>query len=785
MNNTQATGARSIDIVINKNGEVEQYTEDKVKRVIQLNSDGLDKLDQDTIYTEFVKSIYNNMPTHEIEKALILAASSLIHVHPDYDTFATRIFLQKIYREVLGESLPREYKEAALRKYFIHHFSTSEMYKGISSFDLEKLAEALVIERDEKFNFLGITNIYEKLLARDKNGFKKETPQMFWMRVAMGVMLNETEAREQKVKDLYDVYSQFYAGASTPVLLHSGMKFNQLSSCGGSVVDDTAESIFQWITDGFQLGKLAYGLGSSVSKIRAVGSPIHSTGIESSGPIPFLKILEAQVLATNRGGRKRGAHAVYIEPWHYEIDDFIKLRKNTGDERVRTHNLNTALWIPDLFMKRVLANDRWTLFDPAEVRDLGYDLTELYGKDFEFAYEDLEKLAEAGDLRITKQVPAKQLWKEMLASLYETGHPWLTWKDAFNVRNPNNHDGKIYSSNLCTEIGQNVSPHSKGFGDYFNCFLSSVNLAAHVQDRQINFGTIEIAVRNLVRALDNANDLNFYPVEQVKRGAMKYRSIGIGIMGLQDMLLQLGVAYDSEEATDVIDEVTEFISYIAIDESSDLAAEKGEYEKYVGSDWSKGILPIDTLSRLEENRGMPIDVDRKTRLDWDVLRAKVRKQGMRNGYVLSPAPNASLSLYLGCYPSIEPLYSNMYSKENMMGKFLVMNKYLIQELESRGLWTDEVRQAISAANGYLQEIDILPDDIKRVYKNAFEVDPMAQTRHGAVMAKWIDQSHSRNVFVKTTSLKVLNDIYMTLWKGGVKSTYYLRATSASTIEKSN
>ncbi len=769
-------------LITKKDGSPQLFDENKVLKTIKIRSEGLSGVNQDKIFKEFTKNIAEGISTSDLEKMLILSASSLAEIHLDYDKLATRLFLQKIYKEVLGGYSSLEERESAHQGTFIHFIKTNERFdpRMSSHFDLERLAAAMDLSQDDRFNFLGVTSLYEKLLFRDENGFIRETPQMFFMRVAMGLCLEDTD---DTVIEFYNVYANHEGINSTPTLFASGMKKAQLSSCGGGVIADSSEAIFAGVKDSFDLGKHSYGIGTSVSKLRSIGSAIKTTRINSSGIIPFLKIYNDVCSAVNRGGRKRGAMQFTIENWHYETEDFIKLRRNAGDERMRTHDINTALFISDEFMKRVMRDEQWMLIDPKEAVSNGYDLTELYGREFSLAYKELENRAHAGKIKLFKFVKAKDLWKSQLLSLFETGHPWVTFKDSMNVRNPNKHAGTIYSTNLCTEISQNSTPNVDGSGEYFNCFLASVNLGEMFHpETQFDYAKLRRVVRTLIRSLDNANDLNYYPTEGVRDGAWRYRSVGVGMLGFQDLLFKNKIAFDSPEATALLDRVAELWSYAAIDASADLAQERGTYPEFEGSLWSEGILPIDSLSLLAKERDLPITTELTSWLNWDSLREKV-KQGMRNGYLMSPAPNASTALYLGVYPAIEPQYANMYSKENMLGKFSVINEYLMADLAAAGL--EEAIQELKNNGGNLSKAGVKDEALLHLYRSAFELDPMAQVEHAKVMAKWIDQSHSRNIFLDSTSGKVLNDIYMQGWLGGVKTFYYLRSKAATSAERSS
>jgi ribonucleoside-diphosphate reductase alpha chain len=601
-----------------------------------------------------------------------------------------------------------------------------------------------------------------------------ELPQTFWMRVAMGLSLEEEQPEERAV-EFYNLLSQLLYVASTPTLFHAGTPRPQLSSCYLTTVEDDLGHIFKCLSDNAQLSKWSGGIGNDWSNIRGTGSHIKSTNVESQGVVPFLKIANDVTMAINRSGKRRGATCAYLETWHYDIEDFLDLRRNTGDERRRTHDMNTANWIPDLFMKRVEEDGEWTLLSPDETPDLHH----LYGRAFEERYLHYERQAADGELRLHKKVSAKALWRKMLTMLFETGHPWITFKDACNVRSPQDHVGVIHSSNLCTEITLNTSAQETAV-----CNLGSVNLARHIGGDGLDAEALGRTVSTALRMLDNVVDLNYYPTEEARRSNLRHRPIGLGVMGFQDALFKLDIPFESPQALELADRAMEHIAYHAILSSSRLAAERGAYESYSGSKWDRGILPFDTLDLLESERGVRVEVSRSQSLDWAPVREHIRQHGMRNSNTMAIAPTATISNISGCFPCIEPIYKNIYVKANISGEFTIVNSYLVEDLKRLELWNDELRERLKYADGNLEHIPEIPDSLKAKYKEAFEIDPLWCLRLTATRGKWIDQSQSHNVFMKGTSGKLLNEIYLTAWKTGLKTTYYLRTLAASQIEKS-
>jgi ribonucleoside-diphosphate reductase alpha chain len=597
---------------------------------------------------------------------------------------------------------------------------------------------------------------------------------MMWMRVAMGLAINEKE-KEKRALEFYEVLSTLRFVSSTPTLFHSGTPHAQLSSCYLNTVEDDLEHIFKVYGDNAQLSKWAGGVGTDWTNVRATGAYVKKADLESQGVVPFLKIANDVTVAINRSGRRRGATAVYLETWHMDIYDFLELRKNTGDERRRTHDMNTANWVPDLFMKRIREDKDWTLFSPDETPELHH----IYGKAFEEKYEDYEKLAEEGKLILTKKVKARDLWKKMLAMLYETGHPWITFKDPSNIRSPQDHVGVVHNSNLCTEITLNTSKDETAV-----CNLGSVNLAMHMKGGKLNAELIENTVKTGMRMLDNVVDINFYPIEEAKNSNMKHRPVGLGLMGFQDALYMMGINFDSEECIKFADQSMETIAYYAILSSSELAKEKGTYESYKGSKWDRGLLPQDTVKLLEEERGEKIDVSKTETMDWKKVRDHVKEHGMRNSNCMSVAPTATISNICGAIPAIEPIYKNIYVKSNISGDFTIVNSYLIEDLKKLNMWDYEMLGKLKYQDGSIQNITEIPQALKEKYKETFEINPKWLIKAAAYRGKWIDQSQSVNIFFRGSSGKEISDIYFYAWEMGLKTTYYLRTLAASQVEKS-
>lgn len=765
-----------------RDGRMVLFNVQKVKDSLRRASRGHESVITEEVLSmlvkEVVKNLYDGVKTSEIDNALVLGTTAFIERDPAYNAMSARLFLQKTYKEVMGESVREATLQEAYRAAFLNGIKVGVAKKRIDprmlEFDLEQLADAIDIQQDLIFDYLGVKTLYDSYFLKI-DGSMLELPQTFWMRVAMGLSLLEQD-KNKKALEFYRLLSSMRFVSSTPTLFHAGLTHAQLSSCYLSTVDDDLTHIFKVFSDNAQLSKWSGGIGNDWTYIRATGAKVKKTQIESQGVIPFLKIANDIVMAVNLSGKRRGGTCAYLETWHLDVEEFLDLRKNTGDERRRTHDMNTANWIPDLFMKRVINDENWTLFSPDEVPDLH----DLYGRKFEKRYMEYEEMARNGKLRKHKVVSAQKLWKKMLSMLFETGHPWITFKDPCNIRSPQDHVGVVHSSNLCTEITLNTS-----FEETAVCNLGSINLERHFIDGVFNKEVLAQTVRTAIRMLDNVIDLNFYPTPEARRSNIRHRPVGLGIMGLQDALFRLNVAYDSPEALAFTDTSMEFISYHAILASSDLAEERGTYETFKGSKWDRGFLPLDTLDLLEEERGMKlVDISKNTTLDWDVVRENIRAKGMRNSNLMAIAPTATISNISGCYPSIEPIYKNLYVKANKFGEFTIINPYLVADLKAIGMWNQDVLDQIKFYDGSIQKIQGIPAELKAKYKEAFEIDPLWCIRMTATRAKWIDQAQSHNVFMKGVSGKMLNDIYLYAWKTGMKTTYYLRTLAASQIEKS-
>jgi ribonucleoside-diphosphate reductase alpha chain len=746
--------------------------------------DGLEDVEIDAVFEEAKAGLYSGMSERDITRAAILAARSRIEAEPAYTYVAARLLLGRLYAEsiypcsgVPGERV-RLSEADSLYKGYTPSYSrlavdAELLDPRLLDFDLDPIAGALRPERDLNFAFMGLQILYDRYLLQI-DGRRIELPQLFWMRVAMGLALRE-EQRETRAIEFYDLLSQFRFTSSTPTLFNAGTCHPQLSSCFLTTIQDDLGNIFKAIRDNALLSKWSGGLGNDWTSIRALGAHIKGTSGKSQGVIPFLKVANDTAVAVNQGGKRQGAVCAYLEPWHLDIEEFLDLRRNTGDERRRTHDMHSALWIPDLFMKRVMAAEEWTLFSPDEVPDLH----DLYGRAFDERYVHYEREAIEGRIRRHKRLPAVELWRAILTILFETGHPWLTWKDAANVRSPQDHAGVIHSSNLCTEILLNTSSEETAV-----CNLGSINLAAHIVDGHLDLSRLQKTVRTAVRMLDNVIDITYYPTSEARRANQAHRPVGLGVMGFQDALYRLGISYTSQEAVEFADRSTEAISYFAILASTELAAERGTYPSYPGSKWDRGLLPLDTIGLLEEERGMPIEMDRSVTMDWDRVRAAIRRQGMRNSNVLAIAPTATISTVAGTSPSIEPTYSNLYAKSNLSGDFIQLNDHLVGELKRRGLWDGEMRDGLKYYDGSLQEIERVPDDLKRLYLTAFEIAPEWLIECASRRQKWIDMGQSLNLYLAQPSGKRLAEMYFLAWWKGLKTTYYLRTLGATQVEKS-
>jgi ribonucleoside-diphosphate reductase alpha chain len=774
--------------VTTEDGNATFWDGSELKKRIAFASIGLDLcLSEAEIERELRRSVGSEIAEDDLRNTIILNAKALIEKDADFAKFAGRILLSYIYEEVLDWSIARDgidklgpAHRAAFKARLKHGVAIRRIHPDLlDRYDLDALADAFDPTADLDFDYLGVQTLYDRYLIVDKTGDKPrriETPQFFWMRVAMGLFKEEESAREAWVIRLYNLYKGRRFCSSTPTLFNSGTLHSQLSSCYLYKVDDSIESIMvRGVAENAFLSKWAGGLGGSWTAVRGTGGYIQGTNGESQGIIPFLKLHNDQLVAVNQGGKRRGSGCAYLETWHNDIEDFLELRKNTGDERRRCHDMNTANWIPDLFMKRMAERADWTLFRANETPDLH----ELYGKAFEQRYAEYEAMAAEGRIW-SRKVRAIDLWKSMLRMIFETGHPWITFKDPCNVRSPQDHCGVIHSSNLCTEITLNTSDEETAV-----CNLGSVVLDSHItRDGAIDHEMLKETITVAIRALDNVIDINFYPTAAARTANSRHRPIGLGVMGLQNALYRRGLAFASEAAVDFNDEMMEAVAYYAYGASSDLAAERGTYQSYSGSKWDRGLLPQDTLDLLEEERAMPLDVPRGGKMDWSVIRSKISAQGMRNSNVLAIAPTATISNIMGTTPCIEPNYKNLYVKSNLSGDFIVLNSELVRDLKDEGLWNQEMLDQLKYFDGELDGIPNIPERLKLKHRTVFGIDHNFIIDAAARRQKWIDQSQSVNLFLATPDLKVLSHMYRRAWTKGLKTTYYLRTLQASNIEKS-
>ena len=734
------------------------------------------------IVEETVKNLYDGVPLDEVYKSAILAARAMIETDPAYAYVTSRLLLHTVRREVLGEEVTQEQMATRYAEYFprfIKHGIECELLDDkLALFDLKRLAQALDPARDLQFNYLGLQTLYDRYFLHH-DGRRFELPQAFFMRVAMGLALNEID-REARAIEFYEVLSRFDFMSSTPTLFNSGTRHSQLSSCYLSTVSDDLDGIYEAIKENALLAKYAGGLGNDWTPVRALGSHIKGTNGKSQGVVPFLKVVNDTAVAVNQGGKRKGAVCCYLETWHLDIEEFLELRKNTGDDRRRTHDMNTANWIPDLFMRRVMESGEWTLFSPSDCPDL-HDKT---GRAFEEAYTRYEEKAARGELKLFKKMPALQLWRKMLSMLFETGHPWITFKDACNLRSPQQHVGMIHSSNLCTEITLNTGPTEIAV-----CNLGSVNLPAHMKsDGQggyvLDQDKLRKTISTAMRMLDNVIDINYYAVPKARNSNARHRPVGLGIMGFQDALHMMRTPYASEAAVEFADRSMESVCYYAYWASTDLAQERGRYSSFTGSLWDRGILPQDSLKILAEQRGGYVEVDTSATMDWDALRARIRQVGMRNSNCVAIAPTATISNIIGVDACIEPTFQNLYVKSNLSGEFTVVNEHLVRDLKKLGLWDEVMVADIKYFDGSLSRIDRIPAELRQLYATAFEVEPSWLIEAAARRQKWIDQAQSLNIYMAGASGKKLDETYKLAWLRGLKTTYYLRTIGATHAEKS-
>jgi len=763
-------------------GEVVSFNRYNITKTISYHIKGLENdIDMNLIVSGIENSIYEGVTTKEISKITIMTVRSYIDRDPAYSILAARLLLNTIYENVISKDLDYENLDDLYKDSFVKNIQSAVkaglLSQDMLDYNLEWLASKIKPERDNLFKFLGIQTLYDRYFIKDpitKQMF--DTPQGFWMRVAMGLALVEKpEVREQKVVEFYEIMSQMYFVPSTPTLFHAGTNHPQLSSCYLNTVEDDLSHIFKVIGDNAQMSKWSGGIGTDFTNLRGIGALIKGTGVESQGIVPFLKIANDTTAAINRSGKRRGAAVVYLETWHIDIEDFLELRKNTGDERRRTHDMNTANWIPDLFMERVRQDGDWTLFSPDETPELHH----IYGQEFNKVYKNYERLADEGKIRLFIRMKAKDLWRKMITMLYETGHPWITFKDPSNIRSPQDHVGVVHNSNLCTEITLNNSAEETAV-----CNLGSLNLKYFVKNGAFDKDLVARVVPIAIRMLDNVVDINFYPTKEGELSNKRHRPIGLGIMGYHDALYQLDINFDSEQAVEFADSSMEVISYNAILASSQLAQEKGAYETFSGSKWDRGLLPVDTIQLLEQAREMQIPVNRTERLDWSVVRESIKKYGMRNSNTMAIAPTSNLANITDAVPANEPIYKNLYVKSNQAGDFTVINSYLIEDLKKISLWNPAIAEKIKYFDGSIAQITEIPANLREKYKEVFEIDPKWLVKAAAYRGKWMDQSQSLNIFYRGVSGKEIADVYMYAWEMGVKTTYYLRTLAISQVEKS-
>jgi ribonucleoside-diphosphate reductase alpha chain len=767
--------ANKLFVITDENQEV-SFNSDFVYAKLNRLSKDLDKIDTEEILDDICKNVYNKMPVTEIDDLVVNTTKAHIEKHYNYSYLSSRMVLDRLYKNTIGAG----YGAEALKKEHALQF-VDYIAKGIEidmlnpelaeKFNLVELGEALNIDRDKDFLFLGLQTIVDRYLLRERNPERTifELPQWLWMRVSMGLALLEDDPTKRAIQ-FYEQLSEMNLVCSTPTLFNSGTTHSQMSSCYLNTVDDSMEGIFKNYGDNAQLSKWAGGIGTNWTAVRSKNAFIHGTNGKSQGVIPFLKIYNDIALAVNQGGKRKGAMAAYLEIWHADVEEFMELKKNTGDERRRTHDIHTAVFIPDLFMKRVKERKDWTLFSPDTVPELH----DAYGRKFNELFEHYESLNLAG----AKTIPAVDLWRKLLTMLFETGHPWITFKDACNVRSPQDHVGVVRNSNLCTEITLNTSQEETAV-----CNLASINLSKMITDGKLDETKVRATASVAMRMLDNVVDNNFYPTKESKVSNMRHRPVGLGVMGYQDALYQIKIDFDSDENVEFADRSMELISHASLLASANLAKERGAYESFKGSKWDRGLMPIDTVDLLAKERGEEIKVPRGAHCDWNEVRSAIKEFGIRNSNCMAIAPTATISNIAGTVPCVEPTYKNIYMKENLSGNFVVINKYLVDALDEVGLWNKTVLAKIKIQNGSVLDVDDIPLDLRHRFKETFEIDSEWVLKAAARRAKWIDQSASTNIFLKTTSGRILAETYMNAWEMGLKTTYYLRTLAASQVTK--
>ncbi|MFD2113614.1 ribonucleoside-diphosphate reductase subunit alpha [Thiorhodococcus fuscus] len=775
--------ANTLNVTLD-DGSTRPLDVERMARLVDEACRDLDAVDAPAILAETLRNLFDGVRETDVRQALVMSARTLIEREPNYSQVAARLLLDILRREALGflDMASGVETQADLAERYSDYFAAYIKRAGdlehldhqLARYDLKRLGAALKPERDLQFTYLGLQTLYDRYFIHTAEGVRFELPQAFFMRVAMGLAINEID-REERAIEFYELLSSFDFMCSTPTLFNSGSLRPQLSSCFLTSVPDDLDGIYSAIKDNALLSKFAGGLGNDWSRVRGMGAHIKGTNGKSQGVVPFLKVANDTAVAVNQGGKRKGAVCAYLETWHIDIEEFLDLRKNTGDDRRRTHDMNTANWVPDLFMKRVAEEGNWTLFSPDETPDLH----DLNGQAFEQTYLAYEARAERGEMRVSKRIKAVDLWRKMLAMLFETGHPWIAFKDPCNLRYTNQHVGVVHSSNLCTEITLHTNDQEIAV-----CNLGSINLAAHVTDKGLDTKRLRKTVRTAMRMLDNVIEYNFYNVPQARKSNLRHRPVGLGIMGFQDALYRLRLPYSSLEAVQFADQSMEYLSYYAIEASSELAGERGRYQSFEGSLWSQGILPIDSIKRLEEGRSGYLQMDTGTTLDWDSLRERVKRVGMRNSNCMAIAPTATISNIVGVSQSIEPTYQNLYVKSNLSGEFTVVNPFLVADLKERGLWDSVMVNDLKYYDGSVQQIDRIPDDLKQLYATAFEIDPRWLIEAGSRRQKWLDQAQSLNLYMQEPSGKKLDNLYKLAWVRGLKTTYYLRSMGATHVEKS-
>lgn len=764
------------------NGQRVPLDDARLKNRVEEACAQLEDVESASIVEETKRNIFDGIKVDDLRKALIMSARTKIEQEPNYSYVAARLLLDDLHSEALkflAYPIPENEQEKqtlypqVFKQYINKGVELELLSPELKTFDLDQLGHALKTKRDLQFTYLGLQTLYDRYFIHSQDT-RFELPQMFFMRVAMGLAMKETDKNIRAI-EFYDLLSSFDYMSSTPTLFNSGTLRPQLSSCYLTTVPDDLDGIYSALKDNALLSKFAGGLGNDWTPVRSMGAHIKGTNGRSQGVVPFLKVANDTAVAVNQGGKRKGAVCAYLETWHLDIEEFLELRKNTGDDRRRTHDMNTANWVPDLFMKRVMENQEWTLFSPDDVPDLH----DLFGQDFEDAYIAYEKKTKSGKIKNFKTIPAISLWRKMLGLIFETGHPWITFKDPCNLRSPQQHAGVIHSSNLCTEITLNTSNDEIAV-----CNLGSINLVQHINAQGLDTAKLEKTIKTAIRMLDNVIDINYYSVIQARRSNLKHRPIGLGLMGFQDALYMLDIAYSSDEAVTFADKAMEIISYYAIEASVDLAQERGVYSTFEGSLWSQGILPIDSITKLADYRGKYLELDRSQTLDWQALRKKVKTIGMRNSNVMAIAPTATISNICGITQSIEPTYQNLYVKSNLSGEFTIVNPYLVKDLKALKLWDEVLVNDLKYFNGSVQQIDRLPAALKAKYATVFEIDSKWLIEAGARRQKWIDQSQSLNIYINKPSGKKMDDVYRHAWIRGLKTTYYCRTLGASDAEKS-